>query len=99
MWVKERPDLRALPDAGLIAYGRTASYRQRPTWDVYCMIMLYATVGPRVVGPVAASLGFPDAVGGTVQRDRRCRERGDGRPGVAAVAAGPGSPIRLQGQV
>jgi rifampicin phosphotransferase len=61
-WVKERPDLQALPDAGLIAYGRTANYRQRPTWDVYCMVAVSSTVGPSVVGSMAASLGFPNAV-------------------------------------
>jgi pyruvate,water dikinase len=45
----------------LIAYGRTANHRQRPTWDVYCVVTLSATVGPSVVGPLAASLGFPNA--------------------------------------
>jgi rifampicin phosphotransferase len=60
-WVDERPDLQALSDADLIAYGRTANYRQRLTWDVYCVVTLSATVGPGVVGAIAASLGFPDA--------------------------------------
>lgn len=60
-WVEERPDLPALSDADLIAHGRTANYRQRPTWDVYCVITISATVGPSVVGPIAASLGFPNA--------------------------------------
>jgi pyruvate,water dikinase len=61
-WAKERPDLAALPDGDLIAYGRTANRRQRPTWDVYCVVTLCATVGPGVVGPIAASLGYPGAV-------------------------------------
>jgi rifampicin phosphotransferase len=61
-WASERPDLQALPDADLIAYGRTANYRQRPTWDLYTVVTLSATVGPAVVGPIAASLGFPNAV-------------------------------------
>lgn len=60
-WAQERPDLPALTDAELIAYGRTANYRQRPTWDVYCLFTIAATVGPSVVGPIAASLGFPNA--------------------------------------
>jgi len=60
-WAEERPDLQALSDADLIAYGRTANYRQRPTWDVYCVVTLSAAVGPSVVGPIAASLGFPNA--------------------------------------
>jgi phosphohistidine swiveling domain-containing protein len=60
-WAEGRPDLQALPDADLVAYGRTASYRQHPTWDVYCMVTVSATVGPSVVGPLAASLGFPNA--------------------------------------
>jgi phosphohistidine swiveling domain-containing protein len=60
-WSQERPDLAALTDAELIAHGRTANYRQRPTWDIYCLITIAATVGPSVVGPIAASLGFPNA--------------------------------------
>jgi rifampicin phosphotransferase len=60
-WAEGRPDLQALSDAELITYGRTASYRQRPTWDVYCVVTVSATVGPSVVGPIAASLGFANA--------------------------------------
>jgi pyruvate,water dikinase len=60
-WTQERPDLPALTDAELIAHGRTANYRQRPTWDLYTVITIAATVGPSVVGPIAASLGFPNA--------------------------------------
>jgi phosphohistidine swiveling domain-containing protein len=60
--VEERPDLRAVSDAELVGYGRAANHRQRPTWDVYCVVTLSATVGPSVVGPIAASLGFPNAV-------------------------------------
>jgi rifampicin phosphotransferase len=60
-WVADRPDLAALTDAELISYGRAANYRQRPTWDVYCLITIAATIGPGVVRPIAASLGFPNA--------------------------------------
>jgi pyruvate,water dikinase len=61
-WVTQRPDLPTLSDAELLAYGRTASRRQRPTWDVYCVVTLAGTVGPGVVGQIAASLGHPNAV-------------------------------------
>ena len=60
-WSAERPDLPTLTDTELIAYGRIANYRQRPTWDIYCLVTIAATVGPSVVGPIAASLGFPNA--------------------------------------
>ena len=61
-WSKQRPDLQALSDAELVAYGRTASKRQRPTWDVYCLVTIAGTVAPGVVGQIATSLGHPNAV-------------------------------------
>jgi rifampicin phosphotransferase len=61
-WVAERPDLATMSDADLIAYGRTANYRQRPTWDIYCVITIAATIGPGVVAPIATALGYPNAV-------------------------------------
>ena len=60
-WRRERPDLGALSDEELVSYGRTANFRLRPTWDIYTVITLGATVGPGVVGAVAAGLGRPDA--------------------------------------
>ena len=60
-WVAERPDFSALSDAELVEYGRRANYRLRPTWDVYCVVTIAATVGPGVVSAVAGQLGRPDA--------------------------------------
>lgn len=60
-WTEQRPDLQTLPDPDLIAYGRAANYRQRPTWDVYCLVTISATVGPGIADSIAASLGFPHA--------------------------------------
>jgi rifampicin phosphotransferase len=60
-WIDERPDLTALSDPDLVAYGRTANYRQRPTWDIYCLITIVSTIGPAVVGQVADALGHPNA--------------------------------------
>ncbi len=60
-WRAERPDLGSLSDAELVAYGRDAGRRQRPTWDVYTVITLGATVGPGVVGAVAGGLDRPEA--------------------------------------
>ena len=60
-WVAERPDFSELSDDELVAFGRTANYRLRPTWDVYTMVTLGATVGPGVVAAVAGALGRPEA--------------------------------------
>jgi pyruvate,water dikinase len=61
-WRRTRPDLGALSDVELVAHGREAARRQRPTWDVYTVITLGATVGPGVVGAIAGGLGRPEAV-------------------------------------
>ena len=60
-WVAGRPDFSALSDAELVEYGRTANYRLRPTWDVYCVVTIAATVGPGIVSAVAGQLGRPEA--------------------------------------
>jgi phosphohistidine swiveling domain-containing protein len=60
-WRRERPDLGALSDSELIAYGRAANFRLRRTWDIYTVITLGATVGPGVVAAVAAGVGRPEA--------------------------------------
>ena len=60
-WRSERPDLGSLSDDELVSYGRTANFRLRPTWDIYTVITLGATVGPGVVAAVAGGLGRPDA--------------------------------------
>jgi len=60
-WRAERPDLGSLSDAELVAYGRTTNHRLRPTWDIYTVITLGATVGPGVVAAVAGGLGRADA--------------------------------------
>jgi rifampicin phosphotransferase len=60
-WRAERPDLGSLSDEELVAYGRTANYRLRPTWDIYTVITLGSTVGPGVVAGVTSGLGRPGA--------------------------------------
>ena len=60
-WIAERPDSSLLSDAELVEYGRRANYRLRPTWDVYCVVTIAATIGPGVVSAVAGQLGRPEA--------------------------------------
>jgi hypothetical protein len=44
-----------------LSNGRIANHRLRPTWDVYCVVTIAATVGPGVVSAVAGQLGRPEA--------------------------------------
>lgn len=60
-WARERPDLAALTETELVAYGREANLRLRPTWEVYAQVVILASVGPGVVAGVAAAVGRPDA--------------------------------------
>jgi len=60
VWVRSRPNLAALSDTDLIAYGREANLRLRPTWDVYTTVTIAAATGPAVVTGIAAALGRPE---------------------------------------
>jgi pyruvate,water dikinase len=59
-WVDTRPDLHAMSDAELIAFGREANYRQRPTWDVYTVVTVAAAAGSGIVGGLSAAFGKPE---------------------------------------
>lgn len=59
-WAAERPDLSALSDADLVAYGRVACRRLRETWDVYAQVVISASIGPGAVAAIAGSLGRAD---------------------------------------
>ena len=60
-WRRQRPDFATLSDEELVAYGREANFRLRPTWDIYTVITLASTVGPGIIAGIASSLGKPEA--------------------------------------
>lgn len=59
-WATERPDLRGLDDAALVAHGRAANHRLRLTWDVYARVVIAASVGPGVAQALASAMGRPE---------------------------------------
>lgn len=59
-WCAARPDLAALDDDALIAYGREANLRLRPTWDLYTVVTIAAAAGPGIVAAIAGGAGHPE---------------------------------------
>jgi pyruvate,water dikinase len=60
----ERPDLTAMPDSELVRYALGFGDHLRYTWDVYCYIVLGASIGPGAVHGVCEGLGRAENVSG-----------------------------------
>ena len=56
-----RPDLAAMTDAQLVAYGRTIGPVIDEVWVPYCESCLAASLGPGAVQAVCAAIGRPEA--------------------------------------
>lgn len=60
----QRPDFDTMSDAELVAHGLSFAAIIRETWDVYCYVVIGASIGPGAVQAVCEGLGRGDAVSG-----------------------------------
>ena len=58
--VAERPDLRSLSDAELVARGRSMAPVIVEVWTPYCEVCLGASLGPGAVQAICAAIGRPE---------------------------------------